>query len=423
MSTGYESDLRKADLPGLLDAIDGLLGRLSQSQIEDLGEKKPDQVERIEALTLALRPRIAATDPLLVSEEVLASMREPLNQIKNGLQGYLENESADSLNGIRSWTDRLAGAIAMWPIPADLPSSDAREIAARFRRSAAQHVNALSGEFEKAKEELSDLQSSVQARSDEWQAEKAGLQEQLSDLSSTIEKQQGRLDEALDRYQGQFSAAQDRRGEQFQGELAELQEWAAGAKSTMERQLDQVGTTAEDKSRQLTEQLEAELAKARGITGVIGSTGTAAGYQEEADAQRRTANMLRYGAILLGLAAAGLAVWAIIHTERSSEPSLTVVFSKALGSLVFAGLAGYVATQSAHHRHREEQARRRQLDLLALPPFIAALPDGQKEEITGEVASKTLLPATLGQDGPEEAALTKESISLIGLLLEAIRRG
>lgn len=112
----------------------------------------------------------------------------------------------------------------------------------------------------------------------------------------------------------------------------------------------------------------------------------------------------------------------MIHAEQQSNPPLSVVLAKAIGSLVFAGLAGYVATQSGHHRLREEQARRRELDLLALPAFIATLPDDEKEEITGQVATQLFLSQAATSNGKPEAALTKESISLISFLLDAIRK-
>jgi hypothetical protein len=111
----------------------------------------------------------------------------------------------------------------------------------------------------------------------------------------------------------------------------------------------------------------------------------------------------------------------VIHAQEDSNPSLTVVVAKTVGSLVFAGLAGYVATQSGHHRAREEQARRRELDLLALPAFIATLPDEEKEEITGQVATRLFL-SPVPADSKSEPALTKESISLISLLLDAVRK-
>jgi hypothetical protein len=183
--------------------------------------------------------------------------------------------------------------------------------------------------------------------------------------------------------------------------------------------------TAEDTQQRvadLIQKMEAELAKAQGITSFIGSTGTSAGFRDEADAQRRAANWLRFIAILFGLAAAGLAIWAVIHAERSDNPSLTVVIAKTLGSLVFVGIAGYIANQSGHHRTREEKARRRQLDLVALPPFIAALPEDQKEDITREAATTLFVTPPALPDGKQDAALTKESISLVGLLLDAIRR-
>jgi hypothetical protein len=84
-------------------------------------------------------------------------------------------------------------------------------------------------------------------------------------------------------------------------------------------------------------------------------------------------------------------------------------------------LAGYVATQSAHHRLREEQARKRELDLLALPAFIATLPDEEKEDITGQIATKIFLTEAASSNG-SEPALTKESISLLKVLLDTLRK-
>jgi hypothetical protein len=78
--------------------------------------------------------------------------------------------------------------------------------------------------------------------------------------------------------------------------------------------------------------------------------------------------------------------------------------------------------QLGHHRTREEQARRRQLDLIALPPFIATLPEEEKEEITRQVAGRIFVNSESASLPTQGASLTKENISLVGLLLDAVRR-
>jgi hypothetical protein len=420
--TEYHDRLAEADLSSLIDAAEELLGALSEDQAAILEQEKPHQVPRLRALLLALRPRVDSVDPLLVTDDVLARTRDPLTTVTNGLRAFMDDGNIDHLNGIREWTETLAGVTALWPLPPDLPSTDASEVAARFRRSAGQQMRGLSADFEKVKDEVAAFQADVEQRTGEWGEQKTNLETQLSELNGTIEQQRGRLDEAIERYQGQFSEAQDRRSEEFRQELSELQAWTSEKRGEIERQVEMTAEVTQQRTADLVEKMEAELSKAQGITSFIGSTGTSAGFRDEADAQRRSANWLRFIAILFGLAAAGLAVWAIVHAERSDDPSLTVVLAKTLGSLVFVGIAGYIATQSGHHRAREEQARRRQLDLVALPPFIAALPEDQKEDITREAATTLFVSPTALSDGKQEAALTKESISLVGLLLDAIRR-
>lgn len=429
MATEYEDRFEAANLPQKLNRAEELLGALSEDQAKTLEENYPNQVPRVRAVILALRPRIEATDPLLITDQVLSQTDEPLTGLTNALEAYSQDSNIEHFTPLAGWTEALIGSVALWLAGPDLPPTDVSEVAARFRRSAGQQLRNLSGDFEKVKEEVVDFQQDLENRSGQWGEQKTNLEAQLGELTGTIDQQRGRLDQAIESYQGQFSEAQERRNEEHRVQLAQFQEEESARDAKAQEEFDDIKSdfalavkTANEKSDETLTDLRAELAKAQDITGFIGATGTAAGYGEEANSQKKTADRLRGLAIFFGLLAAGLAVWAVIHAERSSNPSLTVVISKAVGSLVFAGLAGYVATQSGHHRLREEQARRRELDLLALPAFIATLPEEEKEEITGQVATKLFLTQATTPTGKPEAALTKESISLIGLLLDAIRR-
>ena len=419
--TEYDDRLTEADFPSLIDITEEALASLTEDQVANVEGDKGPQVTRAQAILLALKPRVEAADPLLVSDQALANTRDPLVALSNGFRNFAADGNLEHLNGVRGWTDQLAGAIGLWPSPPELPSSDIGEITRRFRQSAGQHLRGLNSEFEQAKGGIDAFRAEVEQRTSEWNEQKVGLEAQLNELNGTIEQQRGRLDEAIERYQGQFSEAQDRRSEQFQKELSELQDWTSGKKKEIDQRFDSAAESAQQKVADLVEEMEAELVKAQGITGFIGSTGTSAGFKEEADDQRKTANILRVIAILFGLAAAGLAVWAIVHAEGSDNPSLTVVLAKTVGSLVFVGIAGYIATQSGHHRlARSRHAA--ETRFVALPPFIATLPEDQKEDITREAATTLFVSPPTAPDGKQEAALTEESISLVGLLLDAIRR-
>lgn len=422
MATEYEERFQAANLLHKLDLAEELFGALSEDQDRVLREQFPNQVPRDRAAILALRPRIKGSDPLLITEHVLNETEGALTSLVGALEGYLQDSEIGHFSSLPEWTETLIGLVTHWPSGPDLPSTDASEVAARFRRSSGQQLRGLAGDFEKVKEKFAEFQQDVENRSNQWAEEKASFESQLSDLNGTIEQQRGRLDQAIENYQGQFSEAQERRNEEYRQQLSALEARASELEKSFESGYDQTISEAKESTKKTLDSLQGELVKAQEITSFVGGTSTAAGYGKEAKSQERIADRLRWLAIFFGLLAAGLAVWAVVHAEKETDPSLTVVLAKAVGSLVFAGLAGYVATQSGHHRLREEEARRRELDLLALPAFIATLPDDEKEDITGQVATRLFLNHSATPSGKSEAALTKESISLVGLLLDAIRK-
>jgi hypothetical protein len=281
----------------------------------------------------------------------------------------------------------------------------------------------LEPQLSESDESAAEILSRLNGIQGEIENRKSQIDAQLGELGGTIDQQRGRLDQAIENNQKQFSEAQERRNEEHRQLLSDAEARTTDLEKQLKGEFDEAVSGTHVRAEETLNALQRELVKAQEITSFVGGTSTAAGYGKEANAQKRIADGLRWLAIFFGLLAAGLAVWAVIHAEQQSNPPLSVVLAKAVGSLVFAGLAGYVATQSGHHRLREEQARRRELDLLALPAFIATLPEEEKEEITGQVASKLFLSQATTSNGIPEAALNKESISLIGLLLDAIRKG
>jgi hypothetical protein len=423
MPTEQETHFEEAQFLPKLDRLEGLIGSLSEEQVQAAEENWPDQIPRLPAVILALRPRIKAADPLALPSDVLNQTNANLDALNNAFQAFQETGAVEHLAGLADWTEALIGLVTRWPMGPDLPSADVRETAKKFRQSAGQQLRGLKKDFEKVKEEVNTFEEDLATRTGQWGEEKTTLESQLAELTSTIEQQRGRLDAAIENQQEQFSNEQGRRNEEYRQLTKEVEDRTSAIERNFDKALTETLTEAGKKTNSVLDKLDAELVKAQNTNAYIGGVGTAAGYAKEAKAQLKTANGLRWLAIAFGLAAAGFAVWAILHAENETNPSVAVVISKALGSLVFAGLAGYVATQSAHHRLREEQARKRELDLLALPAFIATLPDEEKEDITGQIATKLFVtPATSPANG-SEPALTKESISLLKVLLDTLRKG
>jgi len=333
-----------------------------------------------------LRLADPGTTQLSAADELVASA----TQARDAIRAAVDSGGGNLIGS----ADRLLNAIAQLEPQLGESDESAAEILSR--------LNEIQGEIENRKSQIDA---------------------QLGELGGTIDQQRGRLDQAIENNQKQFSEAQERRNEEHRQLLSDVEARTTELEKQLKGGFEEAASGAQERAEETLNALQRELVKAQEITSFVGGTSTAAGYGKEANAQKKIADGLRWLAIFFGLLAAGLAVWAVIHAEQQNNPPLSVVLAKAVGSLVFAGLAGYVATQSGHHRLREEQARRRELDLLALPAFIATLPEEEKEEITGQVASRIFLSQATTSNGIPEAALNKESISLIGLLLDAIRKG
>ncbi|HYP23643.1 MAG TPA: hypothetical protein VEV43_08725, partial [Actinomycetota bacterium] len=131
--------------------------------------------------------------------------------------------------------------------------------------------------------------------------------------------------------------------------------------------------------------------------------------------QKKVADTLRWVAILIGLAASGLAVWTVLAAADTT--SVARLVGKVVAAIALYGVAGYVASQSAAHRRREEHAKRRELDLVAFGPFIADL-----EEPDRQLARKELVAKLFGNDALDDekkgGVLTQENVGLLGQLWE-----
>jgi hypothetical protein len=346
-------------------------------------------VYRLESATRYAQGVLELADPSITPETAAAELAASATQARDAIRAAVDSGGGDLIGS----ADRLLNAIAQVPTRLNASEEEAAGLLSR----------------------LNEIQGEVDTRRSRIDAE-------LSELGATIDQQRGRLDNAIENNQKQFSEAQERRNEEYRQLLSTQESRTSELEKQFTEWVGEITKGTRERVKEMLDALRGELVKAQKITGLVGGTSTAAGYGEEANSQKKIADNLRWLAILFGLLAAGLAVWAVVHAEQQSNPPLSVVLAKAIGSLVFAGLAGYVATQSSHHRLREEQARRRELDLLALPAFIATLPDGEKEEITGQVATQLFLSQGATSGGKPEAALTKENISLVGFLLDAIRK-
>lgn len=123
------------------------------------------------------------------------------------------------------------------------------------------------------------------------------------------------------------------------------------------------------------------------VTGHAAARMIAGDYEGSAAAEKRAADNLRLGALALMLLIVGVLGWAVFETTGDTF-HLDKFLSKV--SLVFLlGVpAGYLARESAKHREQQYHHLQTSLDMKAISPFLASLPDEEQHKLKAIIASR-----------------------------------
>lgn len=231
-------------------------------------------------------------------------------------------------------------------------------------------------------------------------------------LQKPINQQKGRLDSAIEQYQQQFSEAQERRANQFREELDEL---AAEAESRLkERQI-----RAED----VVSGLEATKEEVERLAAAISGTTQAGHHKQYADDEDAAADLWRWIAVSAALIVAAMAVFAFLR--QGPAVSWAVFWAKVVLALPFAAIATYAGRESGRHRRNAQRARDRQIDLLAIRPYLEDMDKTAANAIRSIVALRLFGRESEQDEDYEGDAPTGRDLTAktIDTLMDLLKRG
>jgi hypothetical protein len=143
--------------------------------------------------------------------------------------------------------------------------------------------------------------------------------------------------------------------------------------------------TLEETSKQandLLELLSKRDEETKALAVAMGATGISASYQSTADKNERAANWLRRATIAL----LAILVAVVLHTLWNvGTLNIENVLSRLLAALLVGLPAAYLAHESSRQRVEATRARRIELELTALTPFIENLPADKKEAVRNKL--------------------------------------
>lgn len=287
---------------------------------------------------------LGATDAGLISTNAFTLVQSAAASISNDPQA--------ALGDAETHADALLDALALLPGAHESP----------------QRFEALRAEVDAEVERLHAFRSEV----DRWTSDvkrqfddQAAMDKRLAEVEQRIAKHRRALDDQTARQTKVFAESEQQRAAEFEAQLEGFRTELARAQV---QALEEVDERAAEIRR-----MESECAT---FVETIALGGTSELYRRQGRRQRLAAEILRGMTVLAALGAVALALLATSETEPAAESLIAILFA----SLLLAGLAAYLARQSARHRAREEHAAALQFELAAFGPFIEGLTPEQREE-------------------------------------------
>lgn len=411
------------------------------TEVEDFATKSPQaisQLSRLQQINRLLIQRLQSVDPLLVPLTVLNNLHSHVQQQHNEVNQYRTNQNVGHLSNANSQADGVLTQLGTMIYPA-APSDieGVRDAVASFRKSAGQYLRYIEDEHSSLKTRMSELSG------------------QLQQASAEVSSQKSRLDTAISQFQQQFSQAEDTRREQFtQGERAREDKFVAAMKGKDEEfrsaeeersgafsgalddrcnavdqllkksrdETDEQRVKLEEDASSLLDHLSESKSRAEELVHVIANTGMVGGYQRVANEERLAARLWEGIAVIAMSGLVGFAVYAFFGT-LNDDVKWGVFLARAFVAITFGVLAGYAARQAEKHHQVERRNRRVELELASIGPFLAELPEEERNEAKKRLAARLFGNTDGMESGGRQIDPSDEFIkSLLAVAEQAAKR-
>jgi hypothetical protein len=387
--------------------------------------EQADHLDRIRRVTTQLRRLLDDADPTLITPRLLTEIEANIAAVPDLLEEYAGEPNTATLERVNALLDDLIDDVG-WPLAyAGQEPEDMRDAAQSYRRSLGQLVRALQrevdevgsqlpGVVEAAEQQRTAVEAEAAAAKEEIQSAAAGARKSLSSLEQRIERQSARLDSIVTDYNAQFLKGQSDRTERadtvLQEEVAKFESAREAAETAHQEAIEQL---QEDAAKGLAE-IEQLKENAQTLVNTIGAIGTAGGYGSYADQQRRMANIWGIAAatsLVILMIIGALIVWATLGDELD----WTQIGLRALVSVPVFVFFAFSARELTRHRRNEQDARRKELELAAIDPYLVLLGPEKQAEIKAQLALKMFAQASPGtpQDDEEVTPLIDRLLDLI----------
>lgn len=319
-----------------------------------------------------LERRHTESDPLEVTPAMLAVVH---SQVSSWNQ-HLDQASAEAiaLSEVVGATDSVIDSLASWP-----PLKPAK-----YLSGIQSSIDSFATKSSAALEGVADRVESLGDRLD-------ALQEEESNVTASVETERQRISEAIATFSTDSKTTVT--------SALEAQEIA------IRERLDQ--WTHEDIShraaaQETLDQLKRHEDTARKTVHATTAWTVATDYGKYARNKAVSAWLCDIAAAIVGAAGVGAILWHLFTMDASADANIGLSLTRLAASLGALGVAALLGRRGAQHHRESRAAKRTDLALRKVGPFIADLPEDEQQLIIEEFTDRVFIRGEL--DGPQTGA-------------------
>lgn len=411
-----------ATMPSLGQVIDQAIAT------PDIGAEALAGLERVRAALAFIGKRLAAADPTITFPLPLETINANLTAAKRILDEFVLQPAPAGITEINNYIDTALAQATQIPIPLSLDEFGVLlQSVTAFRADFETHLNeARSAQHyagETTKElgaNLATLSSAVQTERDriskivtEYQSQfQEGQDARNRDFIDALRQAQTTLTATTTELQGQFSTSQDARNKDFAQTTVEQEKRFTALLDDYRQHLTQQGEaftsertallkTSTDKldllktdfavaAQNILKEIEDHKAKVEKLVGVIGNLGVTSGYLRAAN-YARTAMWTWQSVTVLALTALSILAYRTLSVLEG--PNGHFNWGGFAGRVLLLTSLGVIAAYAGHQGDKlftsERRNRRLALELEAIGPFLAPLPQEEQNKFRIQIGDRT----------------------------------
>lgn len=339
-----------------------------------LSEDQAWQLARVFEVVRVVERNLANTPATLTSTSALKNINNHLQQVFSELSNFRSNKNGAHVTNAESQVDAVISHLSGFAgRPGRSQEEGLGQIISDTRELAHGAMAALRREKEGLATQVSELSALVKAQATKLEELTAAVETQKKEaLAVTTE-----VKTAYTKTEGELKTA-------FESELAAMKSDFGALKKE----------TADSASTTLTT-LKAKEEEVKRIVKVVGDRGITGNYQSTANAEARSANIMRGITIAFFIAGVVIAGGVLVaHLFPGIFPAQLIpggpweLALRLVTALAIAAPAFYTARESARHRTNSDRARQRELELASLGPFIELLPEADRQQIVKDMTDR-----------------------------------